>query len=226
MSDDIRLQGENLNQLKQASLDFMRWLNTYEGVLDLTDDLRPGKPEIRIQLKKGATSLGINAASIARQLRAAYHGKTVKEIQVGPELYNIDMQLAATDKNGHADLEYFHITTDAGDQIPLGAVATLQTGRGFARFSRINYRRTVTIMGDADNKVANTIEIIADTRTRFLPGFQRRHPDVEIILEGQAREAQKTGNSMRKAIMLGIFGVFILLSFQLKSYLQPPVIIV
>jgi len=223
---DIRLQGENLNRLKQASLDFMQWFNTYEGVLDLSDDLRPGKPEIRIRLKKGATALGLDAFSIASQLRAAFHGKTAREIQVGSESYKIDVQLADLDKNSLADLEYFHITTHEGKQIPLGAVATFDTGRGFARISRINSRRTVTIRGDVDTKVANTDEIIADTRIRFLPEFKRRYPDVEIVLEGQAKEAQKTGDSMRKAMMLGIFGIFILLSFQLKSYLQPLVIIV
>ena len=222
---DIRLQGENLDTLKQASLDFMQWLNAYEGVLDLSDDLRPGKPEIRIRLKRGASALGIDALSIASQLRAAFYGHTAKEIQVGSEAYQIDVQLASSDANSHADLEYFHIATDGGKQIPLGAVATLENGRGFARISRINSRRTVTIRGDVDTKVANTDEIISDTRSRFVPEFQRRYPDVEIILEGQAKEAQKTGSSMRKAFMLGIFGIFILLSFQLKSYLQPIVII-
>ena len=222
---DIRLRGENLDRLKQASLDFMQWFKSYEGVLDLTDDLRPGKPEIRVRLKKGATALGIDAFSIASQLRAAFHGKTVKEIQVGSESYKIDVQLSSLDKKSLADLEYFHIITDTGKQIPLGAVATYEIGRGFARISRIDSRRTVTIRGDVNTKIANTDEIIADTRTRYLPEFKDRYPDVEIILEGQAKEAQKTGNSMRKALMLGIFGIYILLSFQLKSYLQPLIII-
>ena len=154
------MQGENLNRLKQASLDFMHGFNTYEGVLDLTDDLRPGKPEIRVRLKKGAAALGLDAFSIASQLRSAFHGKTAREIQVGSESYKIDVQLALQDKNCLADLEYFHITTDAGKQVPLAAVATLDTGRGFARISRINSRRTVTIRGDVDTKTANTNEII------------------------------------------------------------------
>ena len=223
---DIRLQGDDLDRLKQASLALMQWLNTYAGVLDLSDDLRPGKPEIRVRLKQGATALGVDAYSIASQLRSAFHGQTAKEIQVGSEAYQIDVQLAASDTNSLADLEYFHIATAGGKQVPLGTVATLDTGRGFARISRINSRRTVTIRGDVDTRVANTDEIISDTRIRFLPDFQRRYPNVDIILEGQAKEAQKTGNSMRKALMLGIFGIFILLSFQLKSYIQPLVIIV
>jgi multidrug efflux pump subunit AcrB len=223
---DIRLQGEDLNRLKQASLDLMHWLNTYEGVLDLNDDLRPGKPEIRVKLKKGVTPLGIDASTIANQLRSAFHGKTASEIQAGSESYEIDMRQASLDKDSIADLEYFHITTKSGKQIPLGTIASLQEGRGFARISRINSVRSVTIRGDVDTKVSNANDIIADTLARFLPQFKKRYPDVDVILEGQAKEGENTGKSMGKALMIGLFGIFILLSFQFKGYLEPLVIIV
>ena len=120
----------------------------------------------------------------------------------------------------------FLFTNRSGKQIPLGAVATLEQGRGFARISRINSVRTVTIRGDVDTRITNAGEIIADTMARFLPGFKDRYPDVEVILEGQAKEGKKTGNSMRNALIIGILGVFVLLSFQFRSYLEPLVIIV
>ena len=223
---DIRLQGEDLAKLKQASLDLMNWLNSYDGVLDLDDDLRPGKPEIRVRMKKGAMSLGVDASSVAGQLRSAFQGRTVSEVQAGSESYEIDVRLASPDKDSLADLEYFHITTGSGKQIPLGAVAILEQGRGFGRISRINSMRTVTIRGDVDARVANANGIIADTKARFLSGFSERYPGVKVTLEGQAREGQKTAKSMRNAFMIGIFGVFVLLSFQFRSYIEPVVVIV
>ncbi|MBL6942064.1 MAG: efflux RND transporter permease subunit, partial [Rhodospirillales bacterium] len=78
---DLRLHGEDLEELKSISLALQGWINTYEGVLDLHDDLRPGKPEIRLQLSPGALSLGLDASTIAGQLRAAFFGRTVSEIQ-------------------------------------------------------------------------------------------------------------------------------------------------
>ena len=42
---DLRLLGEDLAQLKQASGELQAWLNGFRGVNDLSDDLRPGKPE-------------------------------------------------------------------------------------------------------------------------------------------------------------------------------------
>ena len=51
---DIRIQGNNPAMLKQASLDLQQWLSSFRGVLDLADDLRPGKPEYRIHLREAA----------------------------------------------------------------------------------------------------------------------------------------------------------------------------
>ncbi len=223
---DIRLKGEDLDRLKQASLELMDWLNSYEGVLDLNDDLRPGKPEIRVRLKKGAMRLGVDSASIASQLRSAFHGKEAGDIQVGGESYEVDVRLAPLDQNSLADLEYFYVTTKAGKQIPLGSIATLEQGRGYARIQRIDSERTVTIRGDVDTKITNAAEIIAETRARFLPQLKKRYPEVSITLEGQAKETERSMGSMRKGFLVGIFGIFVLLSFQFKSYIEPLVVMV
>ncbi len=119
---DIRLRGSDLAALKSASLDLRAWLGAYEGVADLSDDLRPGKPELQLRLREGATALGLNAQMIATQLRAAFFGKTAAEIQLGPEAYEVDVRLAQSDKNSLGDLEYFSVTGGGGAQIPLGEV--------------------------------------------------------------------------------------------------------
>jgi hypothetical protein len=121
-----------------------------------------------------------------------------------PSSYKIDVQLAFQDKNSLADLEYFHITTDAGKQVPLAAVATLDTGRGFARISRINSRRTVTIRGDVDTQAANTNEIIADeidTNLEML-GYQLciKMPDRTIRNPDYNRIFDKTAKRIYEAV--------------------------
>ncbi len=222
---DIRLQGYNLHDLKQASLELKNWLEQYAGVLDLDDDLRPGKREMVLTLKPGAMAFGLDAGTIANQLRAAFYGKEASEIQVGTESYEIDIQLDTEDQNSLADLELFHVTAADGSQIPLGAVADMQERRGWARIARIDGLRTVTMRGDVDTDVANAEELIKEVKLHFMPDLMERYPDIEFTLEGQAKESEKTGSSMRTALLVGIFGVFILLSLQFRSYIEPFVIL-
>ena len=221
---DIRLSGDDLGDLKTAAVELQDWLSRYAGVQDLNDDLRPGKPEVLLRLKEGATSLGLDASTIARQIRDAFYGATASEIQVGRESYEIDVRLRDSDRASLRDLYSFRIITSAGHQVPLSAVADIADSRGFARIQRIDGRRTVTVRGDLDDEIANASEIIGDTRARFLPQLQEQFPDIEVALEGQAKESAATGGSMLRGFGLGLLGIYMLLAFQFRSFLEPFVV--
>ena len=221
---EIRLQGPDLDELKSASRDLIDWLGRYPGVADLNDDLRPGKPELRLTLREGATALGLDATTIASQLRAAYHGRTAAEIQVGSESFEIDVQLAPGDQDSLADLDYFAVTLPGGEQVPLSAVAEVADGRGVSRIARIDGQRTVTIRGDLDTEVANLNEVLADTQARFLPQLNERYRSVRLSLEGEAEEQAESQGSMLRGFLLGLLGVFLLLSFQFRSYVEPIIV--
>jgi multidrug efflux pump subunit AcrB len=218
---EMRLMGDDLHELKAAAVELTDWLGRYTGVQDLNDDLRPGKPEVILRLKDGATSLGLDASTIARQLRDAFHGATASEIQVGRESYEIDVRLRDSDRASLRDLYTFRIITGAGHQIPLSAVADIDEARGFARIQRVDGRRTVTVRGDLDGEVANAGEIIGDTRARFLPQLQERYPQIDVALEGQTKESAATGGSMLRGFALGLLGIYLLLAFQFRSFLEP-----
>ena len=221
---DIRLVGGDLEELKAASIDLLAWLRGYRGVFDLSDDLRLGKPEVRLRLREGALALGLSASTVAGQLRAAFHGRTAAEVQLGPEDYEINIRLSGRDRDSLADLVHFTVTLPAGEQVPLDAVAVVESSRGYARIHRIDGRRAVTIQGDLDPDVANAGEIIADTRLRLLPELLARYPGMTFELEGQARETAVTGSSLQRNFLLGLAAVFLLLCFQFRSYIEPIVV--
>ena len=118
-----------------------QWLSGFVGVFNLADDLRVGKPELRIRLREGAFGLGLDAENMARQLRTAFQGVIADEIQVGPESYEIDVRLRRDDRDSLADFEYFHFTLPDGGRVPLGAVAEVETERGWSRIARVNGMR-------------------------------------------------------------------------------------
>ena len=218
---DMRLLGEDLEELKAASTELVAWLGRYHGVFDLSDDLRPGKPEVRLRLREGALALGLTAAAVAGQLRAAFHGRNAAEVQVGPEDYEVNLRLSDRDRNSLADLALFSITLPDGDQVPLDAVATTEPGRGYARVYRVDGLRAVTIRGDLDTDIANANEIIAETNERFLPELLARYPGVRLGLEGEAAQTADSMTSLQRNFLLGLGAVFLLLCFQFRSYVEP-----
>jgi multidrug efflux pump subunit AcrB len=223
---DIRLTGSDLYDLKAAALELTDWLGGYRGTSNLTDDLRAGKPELRIRLKDGASTLGVDARQIADQLRAAFFGTTVSEIQRGAEAYEIDVRIDPQNKDSLADIDDFVISQPDGSLIPLTAIADIEIGRGFSRINRVNGQRTVTVQGDVDVTIANANEILADTAANFFPDLAKRYPDVSVSLQGQNKETETTQRSMVGGFVLGLIGVYLLLSFQLRSYVEPLVVMV
>ena len=221
---EVRLKGQDLEELKAAALKIRHWFIQYKGVSDVFDDLRPGKPEVRIRMREGSAALGLNARMIAAQLRTAYYGQTVSEIQADNESYEIDVRLSDEDQNSLADLEYFHVTLPGGKQIPIGSAAILERGRGYARIARINGQRTVTVQGDIDSETANAAEIMGMFKKNCLPDIEQQHPSVRVVIAGESKESAKTGASMKRGFMIGVIGVFVLLSFQFRTYIEPLVV--
>ncbi len=221
----IRLQHDDLRQLSSASWELQTWLNGYPGVSNVMDDLRLGKPQFTVSLLPGSLVSGLSAQQLAQQLRAAYQGIKVDDVYRGREAYEINVRLDTDRANALRDFEQLSLFNNRGVDIPLGAIAEIGEKREFSHITRIDHQRTVTISGDIDADIANTNEIIGDTRKRFLGELQQRYPGMHISLEGEVKNSRETNRSVVTGFVLGIFGVYFLLSFQFRNYREPLVVL-
>lgn len=221
---EVRLRGNDLNEMKTAVTDLKEWFGQFNGVVNLADDLRPGKPELRIQMKEGAHGLGIDAADLCRQLRAAFQGVVADEIQVGPESYEIEVRFADSDRSSMDDIENFDLVLPDGGRVPLQTVAKWDSARGWARIARFNGMRAVTLRGDVDTRLINTNELMSRFQENYLDRFKKKYPDLKLAIAGSLEEVNTTRKSMLWAILLGFTGIFILLSFQFRTYSEPIIV--
>ena len=119
---EIRLSGNDLKKLSQASWELQNWLRGYAGVYNLVDDLRPGKPEYSIRLKPGALEAGIDANRIAAQLRAAFQGIKIDDIYRQREAYEIIARLDNKPGEELHDFDNLMVFSKNGVAIPLSSV--------------------------------------------------------------------------------------------------------
>ncbi|MFT6986713.1 MAG: multidrug efflux pump subunit AcrB [Psychromonas sp.] len=221
---EVRLQHDDLSTLKKASLELQAYLGQFSGVNGILDDMRPGKEEILIKLKDGAETYGVDGQTIAAQLRAAYFGQTADQVQSGPESIEIQVRLNKDQAADIQALSNFPIILAQGKQIPLSVVATLEFQRAFVRIQRIESQRTITVMADIDSSKANGSEIVTKMRAELMPVLVDKYPGLGVDFEGAAKESAKTGSSLLKGFLIGLFGLFAILSFQFRSYLEPFVV--
>ena len=221
---DVRVRGRDLDELQSVTGELNNWLGRFEGVNNLTADLRPGKPEYRVRFRPGVLGQGLDSQAMASQLRAAFQGEEALEMQVGGESYEVEARFAPSSQNSVEDLLGFRFTLPDGTQVPLASVATLEEARGWSRIARVDRVRTASLRGDVDGRVSNTAAVLAELESRFLPKLREKHPGVSFELEGEVSESAKTAGSLGRGMLIGVIGVFILLSFQFRSYIEPLIV--
>ncbi|MCC8167342.1 MAG: efflux RND transporter permease subunit, partial [Planctomycetes bacterium] len=220
---EIRFSADDLSVLRLAAERLRARLADFSGVFDIGDDLTPGKPEVVMSMRPGALVLGLNATDIARQLRAAYQGEKADELQIGSENYEFNVRLIDSPETNLVNFDNFLLS--AGDTfIPLSAVADISYQRSPSVIKRYNGRRTVTVSADIDSTRANAMEITTELSRNFITQLEAEFPGLTVTFGGQREATGETGGSIVWAFLIGVIGIFILLSLQFESYLEPVVI--
>ena len=74
--------------------------------------------EFRLHLKPGAGVLGLDAQQVSEQVRTACQGMKIDEFQIGPESYEVNLKLIASDRVDAEDLYNLSTAGSEGRLIP------------------------------------------------------------------------------------------------------------
>ncbi|MEC5290401.1 efflux RND transporter permease subunit [Aurantimonas sp. C2-6-R+9] len=221
---EIRLKNSDLSRLDRAAAELAGELATYAGVYNVITDLRPGKPQRRLSLAPGAAAAGLSAADVAEQLRTDVLGDIVETVQIG----DLDIDIVVRQSRGErATYDFLTDTVVIGPNgapMPLPQVTEVEAARDWAKINRIDGQRTVTVSAQLDQRVANAGAIVADLQTGWLASLPDRYPDIGVAIEGQAASTAETGASIARGLAIGLLGIFLILSFQFRSYLEPVIV--
>ena len=223
---EIRIQGDDLDEMKLASEDLVNYLNGYVGVFNAMDDLRPGKPQRALSLSDGANVLGFTSESVASQLRSGMLGDVVDRLQLGDQNIEIVVSQTASERTTLDSLEQALITSRTGKSVPLSVVTDITETRDWAKVTLIDGVRTVTVEANVDAGKANAGALVGDIQANWLPQFEANFPDLEIQFLGQVASTAETAKSIARGLGIGMLGVFLILSFQFRSYIEPLIVMV
>lgn len=221
---EVRLQGTDLDELKAAARYLSAEVASYTGTFNVLDDLRPGKPQRILKLNDSALSLGLTAAQVASQIRIGLLGDVVDTVQIGDQHIEILVRQTSAERNTRQFLDDSVITTAQGQMVPLREVASITEDRQWSQVTRIDGLRTVTVSADVDGRKTNADTIVADLQNRAFPQLREQWPEITLQVEGQTARSRETGQSIARGLLIGLLGIFLILSFQFRSYLEPIIV--
>ena len=221
---DIQFAGRDLDQLQEVVAAAKSKLAEYPGVIDISDSFRGGKPEIKLDIRPEAESLGLSLQALGRQVRQAFFGEEAQRIQRGRDEVRVMVRYPEEDRRSLGDLENMRIRTPDGAEVPFSEVARADIGRGFATITRANRRRTINVTAEVDETTANANEVLADMQAAFLPALMASNRGVTYSFEGEQQSQMEAMDALTRGFVAALFVVYVLMAIPFRSYLQPLIV--
>ncbi|MCB1766854.1 MAG: efflux RND transporter permease subunit, partial [Candidatus Competibacteraceae bacterium] len=220
---DIRLMGENVDQLKAAANELAQTLFTIRGVSAIEDDMPYGKEQLIYRLTPAGEALGLTVDMIGRQLRAAFDGQLVQIFQDGDDEVEVRVMLPDAERDNLIGLERFNVLLPNGESVPLNNVVNLQARRGFEAVRHAEGKLAVQVSADVDTTTVKQGEVIAALEQGVLQDLRQRY-GINYSLEGRSADQQETLSDMRRGALFAFAFIYLILAWVFASYGWPLVV--
>ncbi|MBL6668406.1 MAG: efflux RND transporter permease subunit [Crocinitomicaceae bacterium] len=194
-------------------------LGQMNGVINIKDNLPPGRNEIQLKMKPQAELFGVSKGEVLNQIRQGFFGQEAQRVIIGTDEIKIWVRYPIEDRNSTYDLFEMKIKNAQGMRIPLREICEYSMGRTPESLKRRNGQRIVKIDAETidPEEVANINTEIFDS---ILPKVTSLYPNVQSLKLGQFERSQKTGDSMQYVTLVLIFLMFVILMLHFNSLSQ------
>lgn len=218
---NIELSGEDFGVLSELSRQVRAKIEDVNGLVDLHDDMERGKPEVQVVVDRQQAKLAnLNTQYIGATVQAAIHGRKAGEYRVGDDEYDVTVKFPEWFREDVANLEGMALVNLQGHPIPFSSVARLDYGAGPGSIKRIDRKRTVTVIGDAEGRPGQ--EVLRDVQAR-LEDF-KLPAGYTLSYTGERQEVMESGQFMVKAFGVALLLIALVLITQFNSLIQPLII--
>lgn len=222
---EIKVIGKEFETLKEIADLLQAELSRIPGVYDVGDNFSPGKQEIKIRIDEDKAALfGLNVAQVAETIQAAYQGGEASIWRDKDEEVKIFVKLAEPWRRHPADLLRLKIGTPSGFHVPLAKIARLEIEQGYAEIRRFKGDRAITVHAEVNKKTASAVEVNSEVEKKAQE-ILLHYPGYRISFEGEFKEFRDTFDNILQLFMIGIFLIYLILSGQFRSFVQPLIIL-
>ncbi len=222
----FKLTSDNVDELRQASAELAEKISSFNGVSDIRNSMKEGKDEVQLSLKPRGRNLGLSQRDLANQVRQAFYGEEIQRLQRDIDEVKVMLKYPLEERETMATLNNMRIRLKDGTAIPITSVANISIGKASDVVIRIDRKRSSTISGDADLKVADPNAIMSELKgvDGFIKNLIQKYPSVKTASDGVAKEMGELGVSMAKGFLVAMLFIYMLMAIPLKSYTQPLII--
>ncbi|MDX1927989.1 MAG: efflux RND transporter permease subunit [Pirellulaceae bacterium] len=216
----VKVFGNDLRELRDASQDIYTAMSQVPGVVDLQIEPQVEVTQIRLQVRReDAARYGLTPGDVADLLETAYKGRVVSQVLDEDRYFGMVVWYDEASRSDPDVIAQTIIDTPSGRRVSLAEVVDVVDTTGPNTLNREHVQRRIVAFCNVQGR--DLASVVADIRKLTQPieeRFRNLPGDYHVEFGGQF-EAQRDAN-LRLLILgsLSVIGVFLLLVKCLESW--------
>ncbi|GAA0344494.1 efflux RND transporter permease subunit [Bowmanella denitrificans] len=215
---EIQLTGYDLSMLSRYANELVSLLETNNRFADVKSTLRAGHPELKIYFNHAKLAqLGLSAADVSKLIAAKIGGEVASRYAIDDRKVDILVRTQEQQRDSVQDIAGITVNPGGSPAIPLEAVADIQMSVGPSEITRVGQERVALISanlayGDLGEAVTDVKQLLAKLDLPL---------SMQARIAGQNEEMQVSFDSLKFALLLAVFMVYLVMASQFESLLHP-----
>jgi HAE1 family hydrophobic/amphiphilic exporter-1 len=214
-SDDLEFLAEYASRVADG-------LGQIPGLVDVRSSLEEGNPELQVIFdRERLASLGLDMRTVAETLRDRVLGAVPTRFREEDRQIDIRVRNLESDRQTVDDVRNLVIPGPDGQPLRLLTVADVRQDRGPAEIHRVQQQRAAVLSANLEGRGLGAAVGDIDRLLVELPA----PPGVIAELGGQVEEMQGSFASLRFALALAVFLVYLVMAATFESLVHPLVVL-
>ena len=218
----VEISGHHNGAQDQVARRLVDLLGTVPGARAIESDLEPGDPELHIELdRKLAAFAGVNLATVADHIKAAFDGLRVSTLKRGEEEVDVTLRYPVQAQHDIRTLMQLRIPNDRGGLVPLERIAHVDKQPGATAIRHKDGSRVINVSAEVDGKRITSQELNTLVRTREAEWLGDDAGHVSYHLGGEQERSEESVRGLIFSFVFALFGIFVLLAIQFNRIAYP-----
>lgn len=220
----IELNHPNEEILSEASNELKNEIAKISGAIDVTYSFEEGKSEYVFKLNKEGLAVGLTTTELGNQIRSSFFGIETQRFQREGSEILVYVRYPKNERENLDILRDVRIRLISGEEVALSDVADIVEQNGYSRIETVNGKRIITITSEVDSEISTPNEIMAIIKENLLPKIMQKYAGLNYSFEGESKDQASDLSGLMKNMLIALMIIYVLLGSQLKSYIQPIII--
>ena len=219
---EIELVGYDLSKLRIYSDKIATSLRNDKRFADIKTSLQTGNPELKVKFDHAKLAqLGLNAPDVSKLISAQIGGEVASKFSIEDRKVDILVRTMERQRDSVADIGQIIVNPGSSPAIPLDAVAHISRSIGPSEITRIGQQRVAIVAanlhyGDLGEAVVAAQQHLSEITLPL---------NMKARVAGQSEEMNASFSSLKFALALAVFLVYLVMASQFESLLHPLLIL-